>query len=78
MPEAIRLYVWDNSVFVLAQSVEEATCLAAARVREMPSLLQVVREKTPVAWSYPSALIPFHSPNRESVSEPGERSGQFS
>jgi hypothetical protein len=57
----IKLYVWDNAVFVLASSIEEARSLAVARLVELPAMKETVCKELPRELTAPCVHLVFHA-----------------
>ncbi len=57
----MKLYIWDNAIFVVAASVEAARALAAERLGDLDSVKEIVRQARPTELDVPCVHLIFHT-----------------
>jgi hypothetical protein len=54
------IYIWDDAVFVVANSLSEARAIAVHRVKHMPTLVSLVQDEEPHIFG-PTIHVAFHA-----------------
>ena len=59
--ELPKLFVWDDALFALAKSVDEARLAIAQRLGSFPQLVASAYAKEPVVKEYPATHVIWHN-----------------